>query len=108
MGLTFLASASLHIEFWGEAFSITTHIINILPSPVLQNKSPYVALFHKDPTYTHLKSFGCACYPLLRPYNTHKLDFKSTCCLFFGYNLYNKGYICLSPTGKVYISSCFF
>ena len=104
MGLTLHAFASLPIKFWGEAFTTAMHIINILPSPVLQNKSPYELLFHKPPVYNTLKTFGCGCYPLLRPYNKHKLDFKSACCLFLGYSIHNRGYICLSNTSKVYIS----
>ena len=40
----------------------------------------------------------------MRPYNKHKLDFRSACCLFLGYSLHNKGYICLSSSGKTFIS----
>jgi len=65
MGLTFLSSASLPIKFWGEVFRTVVYIINMLPSPVLQNKSPYELLFHKLPGYNTLKTFGCACYSLL-------------------------------------------
>jgi len=54
------------------------HMINILPSPAIFNKSLHALLFQKELDYTMLKTFGCACYPLLRPYNKHKLDFKST------------------------------
>ena len=97
MGLTLIVVASLPIKLWGEAFTTATHLINISPSPVLLNKSPYTLLFHTALKYTQLKTFGCACYPLLRPYNKHKLDFKSACCLFLGYNLQNRGYIYLSP-----------
>jgi len=104
MGLTLLSSASLPIKFWGEAFLTVVYIINMLPSHILQNKSPYELLFHKLPDYNTFKTFGCACYPLLRPYNKHKLDFKSACCIFLSYSVHNKGYICLSNTGKVYIS----
>ncbi|KAL4588858.1 hypothetical protein LXL04_001755 [Taraxacum kok-saghyz] len=34
-------------------------------------------LYHKVPDYNFLKTFGCLCYPFLRPYNKHKLDFRS-------------------------------
>jgi len=95
MGFILLASASLPIKFWGEAFTTAMHIINILSSTALQNKSSYELLFQKASIYITLKTFGCGCYPLLRPYNKHKLDFKSVCCLFLGYSLHNKGYICL-------------
>ena len=51
-----------------------------------------------------LKVFGCACYPLLRPCNQHKFDFHSSLCLFLGYNDKQRGYICLTSTGKMVIS----
>ena len=45
------------------------------------------------------------CFPYLRPYNTHKLQPRSTPCLFLGYPAHTKGYICLDPTShRIYIS----
>ena len=54
--------------------------------------------------YHFLETFGCACFPLLRPYHTHKLNFRSQECLFQGYSSSHKGYKCLSSSGRVYIS----
>jgi len=71
---------------------------------ILNESNPYKMLFNCKPNYTTFKIFGCACYPLIRPYNKIKVDFRSTCYLFLDYNLHNKGYICLSPTRKTYIS----
>jgi hypothetical protein len=52
-----------------------------------------------------LKIFGCACWPHLRPYNKHKLSFRSKPCVFIGYSSLHKGYKCLDiDTGRVYIS----
>lgn len=104
MGLSMLAAASLPVKFWVEAFITATHIINVLPSIVLKGQTPYELLLKTKPDYTKFRSFGCACYPLMRPYNKHKLDFRSACCLFLGYSLHNKGYICLSSSGKTFIS----
>jgi hypothetical protein len=62
-------------------------------------------LFHNKPDYSFLKTFGCACWPNLRPYNTHKLAFRSTRCVFLGYSSQHNGYMCLEPTTRrVYIS----
>jgi hypothetical protein len=62
-------------------------------------------LFHQKPVYSLLKTFGCTCWTNLRPYNTHKLSFRSMRCVFLGYNQQHKGYKCLEPsTGRVYIS----
>jgi histone deacetylase 1/2 len=52
-----------------------------------------------------LRAFGCACWPYLRPYNRHKLDFRSKCCIFIGYSIAHQGYKCLDvTTRKIFIS----
>jgi hypothetical protein len=62
-------------------------------------------LFKSPPNYCMLKIFGCACWPHLRPYNKHKLEFRSKPCVFLGYSSLHKGYKCLDmETGRVYIS----
>jgi len=94
----------LPIKLWEESFVTAIHVINALPTLVLQNKSPHEILFKEKSDYTRFKVFGCACYPLLRPYNKHKLDFRSSYCLFLGYTLNSKGYIYLSQEGNTYVS----
>lgn len=42
-------------------------------------------IFITQPSYTHLKMFGCQCFPLLRHYNSNKLAPKSISCIFTGY-----------------------
>ncbi|KAL5743126.1 hypothetical protein ACOSP7_029858 [Xanthoceras sorbifolium] len=37
-------------------------------------------------------------------YSKHKLDFHTTKCVFIGYSLSHKGYCCLHPNGKVFIT----
>jgi hypothetical protein len=55
--------------------------------------------------YSKLCVFCCACWPNLRPYNTCKLAFRSTRCVFLGYSNLHKGYKCLNvASGRVYIS----
>lgn len=41
MGLALLAHASLPYTLWTDAFNTTTYLINFLPTPVLNNQSPY-------------------------------------------------------------------
>ncbi|CAL9017132.1 unnamed protein product [Prunus brigantina] len=77
----------------------------LLPSLHLGALSPYENLFQRPPDYTFLKTFGCTCFPLLVPYNKHKLIPKSTKCVFIGYDGNYKGYRCLDmASGWVYIS----
>ena len=104
-GLTLLASSSVPFSYWDEAFLTAAYLINCLPSPITQHKSPIDILYHKSPDYKFLKTFGCACWPHLRPYNSHKLDFRSKRCIFIGYSLNHKGYRCLNPTtNRIYIA----
>lgn len=78
----------MHISLWWEAFYTASFLINRMSTFVLNNHSPYQKLHHKLLNYDFLRIFGCACYPLLRPYNQYKLDFHSKKCLFIGYSLY--------------------
>ena len=62
-------------------------------------------MFLTKPNISHLKTFGCIYFSLLRPYNSHKLQPHTTSCIFLGYLAYTKGYICLNPiTFQIYIS----
>ena len=75
-----------------------------MPTPVLNNVSPFTKLHGKLPDYKFLRTFGCSCFPLLRPYNNHKLNFHTQKCLMIGYSPIHKGYKCLDSTGKTYIA----
>lgn len=68
--------------------------INRLSSLNLQHMSSFELLFSRISDYKHLKVFGCACYSLLKPYKTHKLQPKTSKCVFVGYPLEYKGYLC--------------
>lgn len=61
-------------------------------------------MLHKEPNYKLLKPFGCACYPCLKPYNQHKLQFHTTRCVFLGYTNSHKGYKYLNSHGRIFIS----
>ena len=95
MGLTLLAHASMPTTYWTEAFYTSVYLINRLPSQSLKFRVPYSLLFSKTPQYDFLKTFGCACYPYLRPYNSNKLQFRSKECVFLGYSFNQHGYRCL-------------
>lgn len=76
-----------------------------MPSLVLHNQSLFETLFGAVPLISQLKIFGCACCPLLKPYNSSKLQPKSTKCVFLGYASKYNGHICYAVTNhKSYIS----
>nr|KYP38387.1 Retrovirus-related Pol polyprotein from transposon TNT 1-94 [Cajanus cajan] len=104
LGLAMLHHASLPLKFWDHGFLTATYLINRLPSSSIGHQSPYHLIHHKEPDYQFLKIFGCSCFPLLRPYNQHKIQPRSEECLFLGYSPTHKGYKCLSKSGRIYIS----
>lgn len=61
------------LKFWDEAFLTAVHLINILPSHVINNETPTEHLLHLKLDYAPLRVFGCACWPNLRPYNNRHL-----------------------------------
>ena len=104
-GLALSNHAHIPLQYWEDAFQTACYLINRLPTSTIQNLSPYEKLFAQAPNYNFLRVFGCACWPNLRPYNSHKLQPRSTQCVFLGYSLLHKGYKCLHlPSGRVYFS----
>ena len=81
-GLTLLSTASIPKEYWTYAFSAAVYLINRLPTPILDMRSPYYTLFGTAPNYDKIRVFGCLCFPWLRPYTAHKLEDKSIRCVF--------------------------
>lgn len=104
-GLSLLHYAKLPLQYWSHAFQTAVYLINRLPTTTLGDKSPFQLLFHQSPTYSKLKSFGCLCYPWLKPYTNSKLQPRSSPCLFLGYSTSKSAYKCLDfATNRLYHS----
>jgi hypothetical protein len=109
VGLSLLSHASMPLKYWDEAFLTATYLINRLPSRVIQGDTPYYRVFKETPNYGFLRTFGCACWSNLWPYNSHKLQFHSKQCIFLGYSTLHKGYKCLDlSSGRIYTSEMLF
>ena len=91
---TLLCHASLPQSFWPHALSMTTYLLNILPSKLLGNLTPTHLLYHISPYYTHLRVFGCLCFPLFPSTTIHKLHLCFAPCVFLGYPSSHRGYKC--------------
>ncbi|KAE8708208.1 hypothetical protein F3Y22_tig00110348pilonHSYRG00083 [Hibiscus syriacus] len=104
LALVLLAQASLPIKYWSYAVTSVVHLINHLPTKVLQDMSPFEKLFGKKPEYSMMKTFGCQCFPHLRMFQKHKLSFRSQECTYLGISPQHKGFQCLAPDGRVYVS----
>jgi len=105
IGLTLLGQCSAPLRFWNYAFESSVYLINRMPTLVLQNTSPFDCLFRRTPDYNFLHTFGCLCFPFMRPYHAHKLDFRSSPCVFLGYSSSHLDYHCLDlESDRIYVS----
>ena len=97
--------SNIPLYLWGECVLTAVHIINRLPSPILNNKSLFEKLYSKIPSYEHLKVFSCLCFASTLIQHRTKFDPRSVPCVFFGYPFGVKGYKLLNLfTKKIFIS----
>ncbi|KAJ9536884.1 hypothetical protein OSB04_029617 [Centaurea solstitialis] len=97
---TLLAHASLPTSFWHHTLQMATYLLNILPNKKLAFQTPTKILYQKDPSYSHLRVFGCLCYPLLPSTSRNKLQARSTPCVFLGYPSHHRGYKCYDLSSR--------
>ena len=67
IGLAFPTHLGLQTKYWVDAFLIAIYLINLLPTLTLSSQTPYFKLFNHALDYNFLHTFGCACFPLVRP-----------------------------------------
>lgn len=102
---TLLHQASLPPNFWTFACQQTTYLINRLPTPNLKNKSPYQILFGETLNYNSIRTFGCICYPWLKPYTTNKLEPRSQPCVYIGFSQTPHNHQCFDLfSSKIFLS----
>jgi hypothetical protein len=100
-----LFQASLAPSFWVKGLHTATYLLNQIPTKTLAFGTSHFTLFGSHPTYTHLRVFGCACYPNMSATAPHKLAPQSSLYVFFGYSSNHKGYRCLElSTNRVLTS----
>jgi len=102
---TLLVHASLPPSFWHHALHMATYLLNILPTKQLALQTPTTILYQKRPSYSHLKVFGCLCFPLIPSTNRNKLQPRSKPCVFLGYPSNHRGYKCLELSSRKIIIS---
>jgi hypothetical protein len=87
--------ASLPPVYWADCLHTAPYLLNRHPTKTLDSRTPYLDLHGAQPSYTHLRVFGCACYPNLSSTAPHKLSPRSSLCVFLGYSSDHKGHRCL-------------
>ena len=84
--------AGVPAQFWGDCVLAAAHITNRLPTPVLQNTSPYEVLYKCKPDYHNLNTFGCFVIAYNPSKSGDKLDVRGIPCIFIGYPTTQRGY----------------
>lgn len=83
-----------HLPLHFQPYSILTavHIINKLPSSVLNWTTPFEVLYKHPPNYQQLKPFGCLAFAANVHPRKSKFESRSYKCVFLGYVTGKKGY----------------
>ncbi|CAA7015851.1 unnamed protein product [Microthlaspi erraticum] len=84
--------AHVPLEYWSDCVLTAVFLINRLPTPLLNDKSPYEVLTTKPPDYSGLRVFGCLAYCSSSSKHRHKFQPRAKSCAFLGYPAGCKGY----------------
>ena len=67
---------------------------------MLNHVSPFFKLIGHSLLYYDLRTFGCVCFVYLPAHEWHKLTTQSIKCIFLGYAIPQKGYVCYDPYAR--------
>jgi hypothetical protein len=91
-------------RYWIDVVSTTVHLLNRLPSKVLQFQTPLQVLASHVSLPTTLmlppRVFRCVAYVHLHKNQSTKLDPCALHCLLLGYAVHQKGYRCYDPSTR--------
>ena len=79
-----LFQSKIPIVFWTYAISHAVHLINILPSKLLDFQSPYQLLYKQNPTIESLRVFGTLCYATTLTAHRTKFQHRARKCVLLG------------------------
>jgi len=102
---TLLFQMNVPKSYWGEAVFTMVHLINQLPSRVLDSRSLIEFIYSFFPSVHFLSSlhslvFGCVVFVHIHSQFRGKLYHRAIKCIFVGYASNKKGYRCYHPTSR--------
>jgi hypothetical protein len=80
--------------------AIAVYIMNRTPIAIVHGMTHKEKFTRKKPDVSHLIVFGCITYMHVLNEKRSKLDPKVEKCIFIGYSLEQKGYICFNPSTR--------
>lgn len=83
--------ANIPISYWGHCVKAAVYLINMIPTTVLQGKSPHEMFYGTKPQLNHLKVFGCLCFVSILP-RSDKFAPRAKKGVCMGYAETQKGY----------------
>ncbi|CAN0842427.1 Retrovirus-related Pol polyprotein from transposon TNT 1-94, partial [Linum grandiflorum] len=97
--------SGLPLAYWSDCILHVVYLINRMPTPLLDNQSPYEKIFKSSPSLSHLKVFGCLCYASTLSHQRTKFQTRARQCLFLGIPTNIKGYKLMEiETKQIFIS----
>ena len=95
---TLLLHMHVPLQYWSDAVLTTCHLINRMPSSILNDQIPHSILFPRVNLYSlPPRIFGSTCFVHHLAPSCDKLSTRSVKCVFLGYSRLQKGYRCYSP-----------
>jgi hypothetical protein len=102
---TLLADAKLPPSFWGDAALTTQYLRNRLPTSTLPpNTTPYEVMHGEKPDLSHLRVWGCQCFPSIPPELRTKAGPRRYEAIFVGYEENRIGWRVRDMAGKYHFS----
>jgi len=71
-------------QYWSYAVKHAIYLINCIPSPIIDNKTPFELLHEHNPDFSNLKFFGCLSYASTN-FPRQKFDVRAKRGVFLGY-----------------------
>jgi hypothetical protein len=104
-GQTLIADSGLPMLFWGWAVLTSQYLRNRLPTSTLDsNTTPFQVLTSKKPDLSHLRVWGCQCFPAIPTELRTKAGPRRYEAIFIGYEEARVGWLVRDLKGKVLFS----